>query len=67
MLNSKEGIRMCLLYEYKLNHSASEATRNICQAIGHDSITHMTAYRWFERFRNGDESLKDEPKSGRPI
>ena len=26
----------------------------------------MTAYRWFERFRNGDESLKDEPKSGRP-
>jgi histone-lysine N-methyltransferase SETMAR len=25
-----------------------------------------TACRWFERFRNKDYSLKDEPKSGRP-
>ena len=25
-----------------------------------------TACRWFERFRNGDFSLGDEPRSGRP-
>ena len=25
-----------------------------------------TAYRWFERFRSGDDSLKDKDRSGRP-
>jgi histone-lysine N-methyltransferase SETMAR len=65
MQNSKEHIRHCLLYEYQLRHSAIEATRNICQAIGSDVISTATAYRWYERFANGDYSLEDEPKSGR--
>ena len=66
MEKSKEHIRHCLLYEYQLGHSAREATRNICQAIGEGSISPTTAWRWFERFRNNDFSLKDEEKSGRP-
>ena len=64
MEKSKEHIRHCLLYEYQLGHSAREATRNICQAIGEGSISPTTAWRWFERFRNNDFSLKDEEKSG---
>ena len=65
MLNTKEHIRVCLLYEYKLGHTAAEATRNICYAIGPDTINHTTAYRWFERFCNGDETLQDEQRTGR--
>ena len=66
MLKSKKSIRVCLLYEYKLGHNASEATRNLCRAIGPDVINITTAYRWFQRFDNGDESLQDDPRSGRP-
>ena len=40
--------------------------RNICRAHGKRAVSTKTACRWFERFRNGDFSLDDEPKSGRP-
>ena len=66
MLNSKESIRLILLYEYKRGHNATVATQNLCQAIGPNVINIATAYRWFERFREGDESLKDDHRSGRP-
>lgn len=66
MLNSKIHIRHCLLYEFQMNHSASEAARNICEIIGNDAVSITTACNWFDRFRNGDYSLEDKPKSGRP-
>ena len=49
-----------------LGQNASEAKRNICRANGKRAVSTKTACRWFERFRNGDFSLDDEPKSGRP-
>jgi hypothetical protein len=30
------------------------------------SVTMKTVYKWFERFRNGCESVEDEERSGRP-
>ncbi len=66
MQNSKEHIRHCLLYEYQLGHSVTEATRNICQTVGQDSTTLRTALNWFDRFRNQDYSLQDMARSGRP-
>jgi histone-lysine N-methyltransferase SETMAR len=66
MQNSKEHIRHCLLYEYQLGNSATEATRNICQAVGQDSTTLRTALNCFDRFRNQDYSLQDMARSGRP-
>lgn len=66
MDNPKIHIRHCLLYEYQMGHSASDAVRNICKFVGQDSISVATAYRWFERFNNGDYSLEVEPIPGRP-
>jgi hypothetical protein len=67
MLNFKEHIRVGLLFEYKLGHNSVKATLNICHAVGPDANSTLTSFRLFEHFRNGDESLEEEPRSDRSI
>ena len=55
---------MC--YEYKLGHSAAEATRNIMQAWGADSVTENTMKSWFVGFCAGNFNLEDKPRGGHP-
>ena len=33
---------------------------------GDSAVTMKMVYKWFERFRNGCESVEDEEKSGHP-
>jgi len=33
---------------------------------GDVAVNMKTVYKWFERFRNGCESVEDEERSGRP-
>lgn len=63
---TSEQIRVCLLYEFKLGHSAAAAARNITGAWGEDSVSERVAQLWFARFRSGDTALQDEPRPGRP-
>ena len=60
-------IRHCILYEFQLGNSASAAARNICAALGDDAAADRTCRDWFKRFREGDISLEDRPRSGRPM
>lgn len=59
-------IRYCLLYEFKSGLNASAAARRIQQAFGEGCVAERTAREWFARFRSGDESVQDKPRSGRP-
>lgn len=61
----KKQLRAIFLYEYKLGHKATEATRNINKAFGQETANERTVQRWFQKFRNGDESLEDEEGRGR--
>ena len=47
-------------------YSATEATRNIMQAWGVDSISERTVQCWFVRFSAWDFNLEDTPCGGRP-
>ena len=60
-------IRHCILYEFQLGNSASAAARNICGALGDDAVADRTCRDWFKRFREGDISLEDRPRPGRPM
>ncbi|XP_076271257.1 histone-lysine N-methyltransferase SETMAR-like [Rhynchophorus ferrugineus] len=59
-------IRLIFLFEYKLGRKAAEAARNINEAFGQGTASERTVQWWFKKFRNGDESLETEKRSGRP-
>ena len=60
-------IRHCILYEFQLGNSANAAARNICAALGDDAVADRICRDWFKRFREGDISLEDRPRPGRPM
>jgi transposase len=60
-------IRVLLHYYWKQNFKAIEAAKKICEVEGEGVISNRTAQNWFERFNDGDTSLEDEPRSGRPV
>ncbi|XP_040489017.1 uncharacterized protein LOC103673817 [Ursus maritimus] len=62
---SLKDLRILFLYEFKLGHSAATASRNINSVFGKGSVSERTIRWWFEKFRSGDLSLKNEPR-GRP-
>jgi histone-lysine N-methyltransferase SETMAR len=59
-------IRAFLLYEFKFDTKATEAAARIRSKFGEDSVSDRVAQHWFRRFRDGDESLEDRERSGRP-
>ncbi|KAL6254709.1 hypothetical protein P5V15_014020 [Pogonomyrmex californicus] len=38
----------------------------ICAAYGENAVSYTTCKRWYQKFRQGDFSLEDEPRAGRP-
>ena len=61
-----EQIRVYSCYEYNLNYSAAEATRNIMKALDADFVTKRTVQLWFVRLRAGNFNLKDKLRRWRP-
>ncbi|EFN81026.1 Histone-lysine N-methyltransferase SETMAR, partial [Harpegnathos saltator] len=64
-MENKE-MRIIFLYEYKLGHSAAEATRNINTAFGEGSVSDRTIRHRFEKFRSGDTNLDNLPRGHAP-
>ncbi len=59
-------IRLIYLYEFKLGHKATEACTNINSAFGKGTVNVRTVQRWFDKFRSGNTSLKENDGRGRP-
>uniref|UniRef100_A0A7I5E9X4 HTH_48 domain-containing protein n=1 Tax=Haemonchus contortus TaxID=6289 RepID=A0A7I5E9X4_HAECO len=62
----KRQIRTLLLFQFKLGRNAADTARNINVAFGLGTTNERTTQRWFRKFRNGDESLEDDSREGRP-
>ncbi|GFY72332.1 histone-lysine N-methyltransferase SETMAR [Trichonephila inaurata madagascariensis] len=63
---SKELVRGCLIYDFKVGLSAAASSHRICQAFGDSAVNERTARHWFQKFRSGDLSLCDKARTGRP-
>ena len=62
----KEDLRSVFLHEFKLGNNAAQTTANINKALGESTTGERTVRRWFQKFRGGDENLKDEDGMERP-
>ena len=63
----KEDLRSVFLHEFKLGNNAAQTTANINKALGESTTSERTVRRWFQKFRGGDENLKDEDGMERPL
>ncbi|UYV79175.1 hypothetical protein LAZ67_17001360 [Cordylochernes scorpioides] len=59
--------RICINFCYKIGKSASETLDLLKLAFGNENVNKPTTFRWFLRFKNGMESVKDLKRVGRPI
>ena len=66
MCDDKTAIRVLLRFFWKKGLSAKAAAEEICAVEGNGVIDRRTASNWFKRFNEGDISLVDKPRSGRP-
>ena len=57
-----ENTTILLYYIFR----AAKTAQKINQAFGNDSVNERTVRCWFAKFRSGDFSLEDEPRSDRP-
>ena len=62
----KEDLRSVFLHKFKLGNNAAQTTANINKALGESTTSERTVRRWFQKFRGGDENLKDEDGMERP-
>lgn len=66
MAADQQHLRHCLLFLFDSGMNGVEAHRRLVEVYGPDVISQRTCYNWFDRFREGDRSLQDESRSGRP-
>jgi len=53
-------------FSFKPQKRATETHEMLKLVYGNTAVTIKSVYKWFERFRNGYESVEDEERSGRP-
>jgi transposase len=62
----KDRIRSYIYYEYLNGKSATEAYKTLQQLPPEYNVARNTVKLWYGRFNNGDYSLSDHMKIGRP-
>ena len=63
MENQKEHYR---LFYFRKEKNASQAHKKLCAVYGDEALKRQ-CQNWFNKFRSGDFSFKDEKRSGRPV
>ncbi|KAJ1355948.1 hypothetical protein KIN20_038403 [Parelaphostrongylus tenuis] len=66
-ISTKRHARAICLHEFKMGRTAAETARKINDAFGPGIAGERTVQYWFQKFRQGDESLADEDRRGRSL
>ena len=58
--------RVCIRFCVKSGFNGAQTLEMLEKCFGNDTLTRSNVFRWYERFRNGCESVEDDERSGRP-
>jgi hypothetical protein len=61
LLEQHINIKFCA----KLGKSASETLQMLTEAYGADAMKKWSVFEWHERFKEGQEDVKDDERTGR--
>lgn len=67
MENKSIHFRHNLLFYFKKGLNATQAHKEICDVYGNEALKKRQCQNWYAKFRRGNFSLNDEPRSGRPL
>lgn len=67
MEENKQHFRHVMLFYFKQGKNAAQTQKKICAVYGKNTVNERTCQKWFAKFRAGDLSLNDAPRSGRPV
>src|ERR1051325_2387948 len=62
-IEQRYAIKFCV----KLKKSATETFANLSEAYGDVTLSRDMVFKWHKAFKDGRESVEDEPRSGRPV
>ena len=61
-----EHFRHILLFYFRKRKNAEQAAKKLRNVYGEEALKDRQCRNWFDKYRSGDFSLKDEQRSGRP-
>ncbi|KAK5644536.1 hypothetical protein RI129_005836 [Pyrocoelia pectoralis] len=62
-IEQRYAIKCCV----KLGDSVKETYGKLVKVFGDEALSRAQVFRWHKDFKNGRESVGDEPRSGRPV
>jgi len=65
MADNKEQ-RVCIKFCFLLVKSADETVLMLQEAFKEKALSRTQVYEWYSRFKGGEMSCEDQPRSGRP-
>ncbi|XP_014487703.1 PREDICTED: histone-lysine N-methyltransferase SETMAR-like, partial [Dinoponera quadriceps] len=65
--SNNEHFRHILLSYFRKGKNAAQAAKKLRDVYGEEAIKERPCRNWFDMFRSGDFSLKDEQRLGRPL
>ncbi len=66
MEDAEKSQRAIVFFLWKEGVNPAEIVRRLAAVFGVRADSKSTVYRWIERFKEGRQSLEDDPRSGRP-
>ena len=58
--------RTCLKFCFLLGKTPTESLEMLQEAFKEQALSRVWVFEWFSRFKKGDLSIENQPRSGRP-